>query len=122
MGACAVHAHAAGKPYRAIVMCPPHLVETWRTELHAVFPRARSRSASWRSGRELLDLAAREAGPKPTWLIIGETLAKNGPYWRASAVKDCRGVLRCPDCGAQLRSKARQRRRLPQDEGPGAVA
>src|SRR4051812_29240030 len=26
MGACAVHAHAAGKPYRAIVMCPPHLV------------------------------------------------------------------------------------------------
>jgi len=29
MGACTVHAHAAGKPYRAIVMCPPHLVETW---------------------------------------------------------------------------------------------
>ena len=30
MGACTVHAHAAGSPYRAIVMCPPHLVETWR--------------------------------------------------------------------------------------------
>ena len=26
MGACCVHAHAAGKPYQAMVMCPPHLV------------------------------------------------------------------------------------------------
>ena len=43
---------------------------------------------------------------RPTWLIMGETLAKNGPYWRAAAVKDSRGVLRCPDCGAQLRGKA----------------
>ena len=43
---------------------------------------------------------------KPTWLIMGETIAKNGPYWRAAAVKDSRGVLRCPDCGAQLRGKA----------------
>ena len=36
MGASTVHAHAAGKPYRAIVMCPPHLVETWRAELQQV--------------------------------------------------------------------------------------
>ena len=48
----------------------------------------------------------REKPTKPSWLIIGETLAKNGPYWRASAVKDCHGILRCPDCGSQLRSKA----------------
>jgi hypothetical protein len=37
---------------------------------------------------------------------MGETVAKNGPYWRAAAVKDRRGILRCPDCGAQLREKA----------------
>ena len=37
---------------------------------------------------------------------MGETVAKNGPYWRAAAMKDRRGVLRCPDCGAQLREKA----------------
>ena len=43
---------------------------------------------------------------KPTRLIIGETLAKNGPYWNPSAVKDCHGVLRCPDCESQLREKA----------------
>ena len=37
MGACTVHAHADGRPYRAIVMCPPHLVETWRVELTGIF-------------------------------------------------------------------------------------
>ena len=37
---------------------------------------------------------------------MGETVAKNGPFWRAAAVKDRRGFLRCPDCGAQLRDKA----------------
>ena len=47
-----------------------------------------------------------EKPTKPTWLIMGETIAKNGPYWRAAAVKDSRGVFRCPDCGAQLRDKA----------------
>jgi hypothetical protein len=37
---------------------------------------------------------------------MGETLAKNGAYWRPAAVKDSQGILRCPDCGSQLRAKA----------------
>jgi hypothetical protein len=37
---------------------------------------------------------------------MGETLAKNGPYWRAAAVRGRDGVLRCPDCGTALRAKA----------------
>ncbi len=105
MGACAVHAHAGGKPYRAIVMAPPHLVETWRKELHAIFPDNTVEVRVLEKWRELLTFP-REKPTKPSWLIIGETLAKNGPYWRASAVKDCHGILRCPDCGSQLRSKA----------------
>ena len=105
MAACAVHAHAAGKPYRAIVMCPPHLAETWRTELHAVFPDHSVEIRVLDRWRELLAFP-RGNPAKPSWLIIGETLAKNGPYWRAAAVKDCHGILRCPDCGSQLRSRA----------------
>ena len=104
MGACAVHAHAAGKPYRAIVMCPPHLVETWRKELHSIFPDDVVEIRVLEKWNELLSFP-REKPARPSWLIIGETLAKSGPYWRASAVKDCRGILRCPDCGSQLRSK-----------------
>ena len=105
MGAGAAHAHATGKPYRAIVMCPPHLVETWRKELHAIFPDNAVEVRVLEKWRELLTYP-REKPTKPAWLIIGETLAKNGPYWRASAVKDCHGILRCPDCGLQLRSRA----------------
>jgi hypothetical protein len=105
MGVCTAHAHAAGKPYRAIVMCPPHLVETWRAELRHVFREGTVEVRVLEKWRELL--AYPQAKPtKPAWLIVGETIAKNGPYWRAAAVKDRRGVLRCPDCGAQLREKA----------------
>ena len=105
MGACTVHAHAAGKPYRAIVMCPPHLVETWRAELRQVFHEGTVEVHVLEKWKEMLSYP-REKPTKPTWLIMGETIAKNGPYWRAAAVKDSRGVLRCPDCGAQLREKA----------------
>jgi hypothetical protein len=105
MGACTVHAHAAGKPYRAIVMCPPHLVETWRAELQHVFHEGAADIHVLESWREMLAYP-RERPTKPTWLIMGETIAKNGPYWKAAAVKDHAGLLRCPDCGAQLRSKA----------------
>ena len=105
MGACVVHAHAGGKPYRTIVMCPPHLVETWRAELRQVFHRGMIEVHVLEKWRELLSFP-RTKPQKPTWLIMGETVAKNGPYWRAAAIKDRRGVLRCPDCGAQLREKA----------------
>lgn len=105
MGACAVHAHAAGKAYRAVVMCPPHLVETWRAELNAVFPEGAVEVRVLEKWNELLSFP-RDKPAKPMWLIIGETLAKNGPYWRPAAVKDSQGVLRCPGCGSQLRSKA----------------
>ena len=105
MGACAVHAHAGGKPYRAIVMCPPHLVETWRAELERVFPDGAVNVHVLEKWTELVRWPCGKPS-RPTWLIIGETLAKNGPYWRPAAVKDTQGVLRCPDCGSQLRAKA----------------
>ena len=105
MGVCTVHAHAAQKPYRAIVMCPPHLVETWQTELGQVLYHGTVEVHVLEQWKQMLSYP-REKPTKPTWLIMGETIAKNGPYWRAAAVKDSRGVFRCPDCGAQLRDKA----------------
>jgi hypothetical protein len=104
MGVCTAHAHAAGNPYRAIVMCPPHLVETWRAELRYVFREGMVEVRVLEKWRELLAYP-RGKPTKPAWLIVGETIAKNGPYWRAAAVQDRRGILRCPDCGSQLREK-----------------
>jgi hypothetical protein len=35
------HAHAKGRPYSAISMCPPHLVYKWAREVFQTIPRAR---------------------------------------------------------------------------------
>jgi len=74
MGACVVHAHAVGKPYRAIVMCPPHLVETWRIELRQVFHQGTVEVHVLEKWRGLLTYP-RGKPTKPTWLIMGETIA-----------------------------------------------
>ena len=89
IGACTVHAHAAGKPYRAIVMAPPHLVEIWRAELHAIFPDDTVEIRVLEKWRELLTYP-REKPVKPSWLIIGETLAKE------RALLACFGSERLP--------------------------
>jgi hypothetical protein len=36
------HAHADGKPYSTLVMCPPHLVLKWAREVLITVPRARA--------------------------------------------------------------------------------
>ena len=105
IGACTVHAHAQEKPYRAIVMCPPHLVEVWRKELQAIFPAEAVDLWTLDRWNELL-IFPRGRLTRPLWLIVSETTAKMGPGWRPAAVRDRNGILRCPDCGAQLRRKA----------------
>ena len=104
MGACAAHAHAAGKPYRALVMAPPHLVETWRAELSAIFHDGEVGIKILQSWRELLRWP-HERPLRPVWVIMGETLAKNGPRWKAAAHTDGRGYLRCPTCGTRIVDK-----------------
>ncbi len=41
IGIAACHHDAAGKPYRAIVTCPGHLVEKWAREIEIVIPQAK---------------------------------------------------------------------------------
>lgn len=40
MSAGIAHAHAQGRPYSAIVMCPPHLVLKWAREIFITIPHA----------------------------------------------------------------------------------
>src|SRR5712692_5975785 len=41
MGMTTIHAHAAGKPYRALVFCPGQLVGKWEREILDTIPDAR---------------------------------------------------------------------------------
>ena len=120
MGACAVHAHAAGKPYRAIVMCPPHLVETWRAELRAVFPDGTVEIRVLEKWNELLpwprekparaDLAHHGRDTRP------RTAPTGGPPPSRTAAACCVAPTAERSCGARPAAKATTSR-----EGPGAV-
>ena len=104
MGICAVHAHAKGKPYRAIAMVPPHLIATWQQELSAIFHPRTIDTWVLDSWSELPMLPTGKLR-RPLWLIASETTMKMGPSWRPAVITDRDGILHCPDCGAPVRAK-----------------
>src|SRR5262245_45929170 len=58
MGAAAAHADARGRPYRALVTCPGHLVDKWVREIKETIPDARVRAIrSWEQVMPLMRLA-----------------------------------------------------------------
>jgi hypothetical protein len=103
MALAAAHAHAAGRPYRALVFCPGQLVPKWGREVRETIPGAavipiRSWKDLLRRGRD-----ARPAGPE--WYVITRDRAKLGARWkpayqRRTYLDD--GFLRCPQCGRRL--------------------
>ncbi len=88
-------------PYRAIVMCPPHLVEKWEREIVETVRNPIVRQV--RSYRDMTD-CQRHAKPfGRTWWIVSHTRAKMGAKWRPSALvqrprRDKPYGLHCPDC------------------------
>lgn len=92
--------HAKGA-YRAMVMCPPHLVEKWEREIKDTV-----RNPIVRQVRTYADMVNCHRHARPfgrTWWIVSHTRAKMGAKWRPSYVfhRPRRGkqyALQCPDC------------------------
>lgn len=78
LGMASVEGHSRGKPYRAIVMCPPHLVEKHQRELQETIPGVSAHIIE--SIKELRELASGDAGSSE-WYIISASNAKLGPGW-----------------------------------------
>lgn len=103
MGLAAVHAHAAGRPYRALIFCPGHLVHKWAREIRETIPVAAvTQIESWKNLLHL-DKTSKTAGAE--WYIIARDRAKLGAKWqpaygRRNKLDD--GFLRCPQCGRRL--------------------
>src|SRR5262249_11448782 len=99
----AVHTKAAGKPYRALVMCPAQLTGKWERELRETIPGvAVVQIDSW---RDLLTIDRTEKPTGPTWYVIGRDRAKLGSCWQPAACKRKHmpdKFLRCPSCGRPL--------------------
>lgn len=118
LGMLAVHKHANGKPYRAIALCPDHLIAVWEEELEATIPGAIIRTFDkWRDILAFLDkgsaytkeVRGRDVGTvvqhrrrwaKPQgaeWYILGRNQAKWYPDEWKSIADPYRGFDGLPD-------------------------
>ena len=91
MGMLTIHKNAKGQPYRAIVLCPDHLISVWREELAETIPNAEITTFdNWRGVVKLLgrgymvDKNGRRskrwpAPIRPEWYIVGRDQAKYKP-------------------------------------------
>jgi hypothetical protein len=103
MSQAAIHAHAGGRPYRALVFCPGQLVNKWEREIRETVPDAEVvQIESWKSLLHLKQ-ASKPAGAE--WYVIARDRAKLGARWRPAYLCRTRGdggFLRCPRCGRRL--------------------
>lgn len=103
MGLSAIHAHANGHPYRALVFCPGQLVMKWERELRETIPGVQVfHLESWKN---LLPLYKIGKPDGVEWFIIARDRAKLGAKWRPAyqvRKKMVDGFLRCPQCGRHL--------------------
>ena len=98
MGAVITHERAAGRPYRAIIMCPPHLVGKWKRELEMTLDCIK---VTILRTYATLTQVKREKPTRAEWYIVSENMAKLGPKWRPAYLKSRRspGIAFCADCG-----------------------
>jgi SNF2 family DNA or RNA helicase len=112
MGIGTVHAHADGKPYRALVFCPGQLVGKWQREIHDTLPNVTTHALKdWKEVVALLQ----KKGTAPScaeWYVIARDRAKLGAKWKVAVVRArrrvktqdglrvVREVSTCPSCGA----------------------
>jgi hypothetical protein len=100
-GMVTVHAHANGRPYRALVFCPGQLVGKWERELLDTLPKV---SVYQIDKWDQLPKLQRDKPTAPTWYVIARDRAKLGAKWRpAYTMRTTMGEsrVRCPRCGAE---------------------
>lgn len=91
MGMLTIHKHAKGKPYRAMVLCPDHLIAVWEEEIRTTIPGAVIHQfENWKGVTKLLGqgIPVKKGNrtflryPKPiapTWILLGRNQAKYMP-------------------------------------------
>lgn len=107
VGMTTAHTHAEGKPYRALVFCPPHLVQKWAREISQTLPLCVVHAVNrW---DDLCKLRSRQPPAGAEWWIISQNTAKLGPSWKPaySQRKVCdghrnAGHIYCPECSHPL--------------------
>lgn len=99
IAAASCHAHADGRPYRAVVTCPPHLVEKWLREIDETIEATARIITKY---REVVRINWRVKPQRPEWYILSNSTAKLGTNWKPAAVKHWNPkfeeICYCPTC------------------------
>ncbi len=93
------HTHGAGKPYRALTFCPPHLAAKWERELHETIAKVDITQLERYTDAAQHDWHAKLK--RPHWFIVTNTMAKLGQPWKAVYDAGSRkhpGIRRCHEC------------------------
>ena len=102
----AVHAHAEGRPYRAVVYCPGHIVKKWQREIEAVCP---AQVTIIRDYRQALAIPRSLRGAE--WFVISLDKGKLGAERRGAWVPR-KGEPACPHCHTPIRVRTKEEREL----------
>lgn len=103
MSMLAVHRHAAGRPYRALVFCPGQLVEKWEREVRMTLPGVTVRQMdNW---KDFVGLDPQHKPASAGWYVVSRDRAKLGSGWTPAVMvrsKMREQGVRCPTCGGKL--------------------
>lgn len=137
-GAVAVHAHAKGRPYRAIISCPSHLTHKWEREIRATIPGDIEVSILT-NYKDLAKLVGVGRAKKPEFYIMSDSRSKLGSGWEPAYVRqsetatkkyiqwindnvrnpqrrerlveeahDTASTIHCPCCNAMIKKKVKK--------------
>ncbi|NNG66433.1 DEAD/DEAH box helicase [Caldanaerobacter subterraneus] len=106
MGAAVPYVLMKGKPYRALVMCPAHLVEKWKREILNTIPNSEAYILeSWEDVAKLKYKGTKK--DKIEYYIISRDKSKLGYQYKPSVIySKSKNALVCPNCGQVLVNKS----------------
>ncbi|SDF52509.1 Superfamily II DNA/RNA helicases, SNF2 family [Thermoanaerobacter thermohydrosulfuricus] len=104
MSAAVPYIHSNGKPYRALVMCPAHLIEKWEREIQNTVPGAKVYILN--SWKDVLKLKIGTPKEGYEYYVISKDRAKLH-YSEKPAVIEQKHLKRiiCPVCGSVIMTK-----------------
>lgn len=105
MGSSVPYVYSKGKPYRALVMCPGHLVEKWRREILNTIPNSKVYIIeNWEDVTKIKKSKRKHI----EYYIISKDKAKLGYSFKpAISYSKIKGTLVCPNCGESLMNESK---------------
>lgn len=98
-------ATAAKVSQRALILCPPHLVEKWRDEINKTTPDAEVVIAETISDLETARAASRNNPGKKIFVVMSRERAKLGAPFVNAGIVFKRGIPRCVHCNEIVTGK-----------------